>query len=105
MQNITVDQLKSRIEAGEQLNLIDVREDIERSEFHIGGRHIRLRKIQDMDIEEIDNLKNEEVICYCRSGNRSQMACLMLEHQGFTNTHNLAGGMLEWTNKFGNVQP
>ena len=101
MQNITVEQLKARIDAGEQLNLVDVREDIERSDFHIGGRHIKLRRIQDMDVEEIEDLKNEEVICYCRSGNRSQMACLMLEHMGFTNTINVAGGMLDWTEKFG----
>jgi rhodanese-related sulfurtransferase len=102
MQTITVEQLKSRMDAGEQLNLLDVREDNERAEFNIGGTHFRLRRIQDMAIEDIENLKNEEVICYCRSGNRSQMACLMLEHMGFTNTVNVAGGMLDWNEKFGN---
>jgi rhodanese-related sulfurtransferase len=101
MQNITAEQLKARIDAGEQLNLLDVREDIERNEFHIGGLHFRLRKIQDMAIEDIEDLKDKEVICYCRSGQRSQMACLMLEHMGFQNTVNLTGGVLDWKEKFG----
>jgi rhodanese-related sulfurtransferase len=101
MQNITVDELKARIDAGEKLNLLDVREDVERAEFHIGGEHFRLRRIQDMAIEDIEDLKDEEVICYCRSGQRSQSACLMLEHMGFKNTVNVTGGMLAWREKFG----
>lgn len=101
MQNITVEELKARIDGGEKLNLLDVREDNERAEFNIGGMHFRLRKIQEMAIEEIEDLKNEEVICYCRSGRRSQMACLLLEHQGFTNTINMTGGVEEWTAKLG----
>jgi len=101
MKNITVNDLKARIDAGEKLNLIDVREDIERADFHIGGTHFRLRRIQEMAIEDIEDLKDEEVIIYCRSGNRSQMAGLMLEYMGFKNTVNLTGGMLDWIEKFG----
>ncbi len=101
MQNITVEQLKARIDAGEKLNLLDVREDIERADFNIGGTHFRLRRIQDMAIEDIEDLKDEEVICYCRSGQRSQMACLMLEHMGFKNTVNVTGGVLDWMEKHG----
>lgn len=101
MTQITVEQLKARIDAGEHLNLLDVREDIERADFHIGGLHFRLRRIQDMAVEDIENLKDEEVICYCRSGNRSQMACLMLEHMGFKNTVNVSGGIIDWIDKYG----
>jgi rhodanese-related sulfurtransferase len=101
MENISVEQLKARMDAGEKLNLIDVREDIERADFHIGGTHFRLRRIQDMAIEDIEDLKDEEVICYCRSGQRSQMACLMLEHMGFKNTVNVTGGVLDWMEKYG----
>ena len=78
-----------------------MREDNERAEFNIGGTHFRLRRIQEMAIEDIEDLKTEEVICYCRSGQRSQMACLMLEHLGFTNTTNVTGGVNEWLEKFG----
>jgi rhodanese-related sulfurtransferase len=101
MENITVEQLKARIDAGENINLLDVREDVERSDFHIGGRHFRLGRIQEMAIEDIEDLKEEEVICYCRSGKRSQTACLMLEHMGFKKTVNVKGGFLDWIEKYG----
>jgi rhodanese-related sulfurtransferase len=99
MKTISVEELKKRMDSNENLNLLDVREDIENAEFNIGGTHFRLRRIQDMAIEDIEHLKDEEVICYCRSGQRSQMACLMLEHLGFTNTVNLTGGVIEWQEK------
>ena len=54
-----------------------------------------------MQTEDIENLKDEEVICYCRSGNRSGQAALILEQIGFKNVKNLAGGMLGWREKFG----
>ncbi len=100
MTNISVEQLKARLDAGEKLNLLDVREDTERAEFHIGGMHFRLRRIQEMAIEDLEDLKDEEVICYCRSGNRSQMACLMLEHLGFKHTVNVTGGVVDWLEKY-----
>jgi rhodanese-related sulfurtransferase len=49
-----------------------------------------------MDTEDIDNWKDQEVICYCRSGNRSGQACMILESAGFTNVKNLTGGMMTW---------
>lgn len=101
MKHITVEELKARMDAGEKLNILDVREDAEHADFNIGGTHFRLRRIQDMAIEDIEDLKEEEVICYCRSGQRSQMACLMLEHMGFKNTVNVTGGLVDWTEKFG----
>lgn len=101
MQTITAEELKARIDAGEKLNIIDVREPHENAEFNIGGQLIPLGRIQSMDIDELDNLKNEEVIVYCRSGNRSGQACMILDTMGFTNTKNLTGGMLKWRETFG----
>ncbi len=101
MKNITVQELKEKLDSGTPINLIDVREDTEHADFNIGGLNFKLRRIQDMDIEEIEHLKNEEVICYCRSGQRSTMACLILEHLGFTNTINVTGGVIAWQDKFG----
>jgi len=101
MQNITVDEMKSRREAGEELYLVDVREPHENAEFNIGGILLPLGKVQTMQIDEIENWKDKEVICYCRSGNRSGQACLFLEMVGFKNTKNLVGGMLAWQEKFG----
>jgi rhodanese-related sulfurtransferase len=98
---ITADDVKFRLESGEKLNLVDVREPHENAEFNIGGVLVPLGKVQTMQIEDIDDLKNEEVIVYCRSGNRSGQAALMLETFGFTDVKNLAGGMLAWKEKFG----
>ena len=59
-----------------------------------------LGKIKDFDIDSIESLKDKEVIFYCRSGNRSGQAAMMLESMGFTNVKNLVGGMLAWQEKF-----
>jgi rhodanese-related sulfurtransferase len=101
MKNITVDELKSRLDAGEKINLIDCREPAEYAEFNIGGQLIPLGKFQTFQLDELEDLKDEEVIVHCRSGNRSMQACLILDTMGFKNTKNLVGGMLEWQDKFG----
>jgi rhodanese-related sulfurtransferase len=101
MKNINVEELKARMDAGEKLNLIDVREPNEYQEFNIGARLIPLGKITSMQADELDDLKNEEIILHCRSGKRSATAALFLESMGFTNTVNVTGGMLAWQEKFG----
>ena len=100
MENISVEELKSRLDSGEKLNIIDVREPHENAEFNIGGLLIPLGKIQTMQIDEIEDLKNQELILYCRSGNRSGQGCLFLDAMGYKNTKNLTGGMLAWQEKF-----
>ncbi|HQV59196.1 MAG: rhodanese-like domain-containing protein [Chitinophagaceae bacterium] len=101
MDIITVEELKARIDAGEKLNLIDCREPFEYAEFNIGAKLIPLGDIQRMQIEEIEDLKEEEIIIHCRSGQRSMMACMFLDTLGFKNTKNLIGGVLAWQEKFG----
>jgi rhodanese-related sulfurtransferase len=100
MTNISVEELKKRMDAGEKLNLLDVRQPEETAEFNIGGIALPLKKIQSLQTEDIDDLKEEEVICYCRSGNRSGTAALFLEQLGFKNVKNLTGGMLAWKERF-----
>jgi rhodanese-related sulfurtransferase len=104
MQNISVEELKSRMDAGEKLHMVDVREPYENADFNIGGTSLPLGKIQTMQIDEIEDWKDEEVICYCRSGNRSGQACLFLDMVGFKNTKNLTGGMLAWQEKYGTAK-
>lgn len=101
MNTITVDELKQRLDSGEKINLLDVREDHERAEFNIGGVHIPVGKVQAMQVDEIENWKDDEVIVYCRSGNRSGIATNFLEQMGFKNPVNLVGGMLAWREKNG----
>ena len=100
MINITAEEVKNRLDAGEKLHLIDVREPHENAEFNIGGLLMPLGKIQSMQVEDIEDLKNEEIILYCRSGNRSGISAAILDQLGFSNTKNLVGGMLAWQEKF-----
>jgi len=100
MDIITPEEVRQRLDAGETLNLVDVREPHEHAEFNIGGVLYPLGRIQQFDTAELENMKDREVICYCRSGNRSGQAALMLETMGFTHVRNLVGGMLAWREKF-----
>lgn len=101
MQNISTEELKAKLDAGEDVHLLDVREDHERADYNIGGTHIPLGKVQSLQIDEIEDWKEDEVIIYCRSGNRSGIAALLLDQVGFRNTKNLVGGMLAWKDKYG----
>lgn len=93
--DITVQELKERLDKGEKLNLIDVRNPDEYEEQNIGGLLIPLGDLPDR-IEEIENLKDEEVLIHCRSGARSARAQQFLEAQGFSNVRNVLGGILAW---------
>ncbi len=96
MQTITVEELKAKIDAGENINLVDVREPHEHTEFNIGGMLLPLGKVQTMQVDEIEDLKEDTVYVYCRSGNRSGQACLILDTMGFKQTVNVTGGMMAW---------
>ena len=100
MKTISVEALKAKIDAGEKINLVDVREPHEHEAYYIGGILLPLGKVQALETDDIDHLKNETVYVYCRSGNRSGQACLMLEPYGFKDIINVSGGMLAWQENF-----
>ncbi|UPK72363.1 rhodanese-like domain-containing protein [Chitinophaga filiformis] len=101
MENISVAELKKRIDSGEDLNIVDVREPHEHEDFNIGGILVPLGEIRAMQVDELEDLKDQEVIVYCRSGGRSGQAAMILETMGFQNVKNLTGGMLAWQEQFG----
>lgn len=96
MENITVSEVKQKIANGVEVRLLDVREPHERAEFNAGGVHIPLANVLGMQVDAIEDWKDDEVIVYCRSGKRSMQAGLFLESLGFKNIKNLEGGMLAW---------
>lgn len=96
MQTITVQELKNRLDASENIHLVDVREPYENADFNIGGVLLPLGDIRNMETDAIDEWKDEEIVLYCRSGNRSGIAAQILEQLGFKNPKNLTGGMLAW---------
>ncbi len=97
--DIDVTELKSKLDAGEDFLLIDVREPHEHQEFNVGGQLIPLGNIP-ASVEELYPHKDKEIVLYCRSGNRSGQAKMFLQQFGFTNLRNLEGGMLSWQETF-----
>jgi rhodanese-related sulfurtransferase len=100
MKTIDASTLKSKLDAGESLHLVDVREPSEHDEFNIGGILLPLGNIRVGEIDSIEDLRDKEVYLYCRSGNRSEQAALILESMGFSNVTNFVGGMLAWQEQF-----
>lgn len=102
MIQMSVEELKAKMDAGEKFNLLDVREDDERKDYNIGGIHHKLGLVQSMQLEPLEDLdKDHLLVVYCRSGRRSMVAGMVLEMVGFKNVANLEGGMLDWQAKFG----
>ena len=94
MKEITVQELKEKIDQGEDFQLIDVREDFEYEMSNLGGTLIPLGGIL-IEAEQI--ARDKPVIVQCRSGKRSAAAIMQLEQQlGLTNLYNLKGGILAW---------
>ncbi len=96
MKHITASELKQRIESGENIRIIDVREPAEYAESNMGGILLPLGHITNMQFEDIEDYKNDELIIHCKGGTRSMQACLILEQAGFTNLVNLTGGITAW---------
>lgn len=97
MNEITVRELKSKIDSGVDFQLIDVREENEREFTNIGGDHIPMGKVA----QSIDKIEMEkDVVIYCRSGSRSgQVVNLLEKNHGFKNLYNLKGGILAWADE------
>lgn len=97
MKEITVEELKEKIDRNEDFQLIDVREEFEYETSNLNGENIPLAQI----IIEKDKISTEKpVIVHCRSGKRSAQAILLLEREGYTNLSNLEGGILAWRDAF-----
>lgn len=92
---ISPKELKARLDRGDDLFLLDVREPHERDICHIGGELIPKGTIG----EQIQRIpQDKEIVVYCRSGGRSHAVAEQLKGVfGFQNVANLAGGVLRWS--------
>jgi adenylyltransferase/sulfurtransferase len=82
-------EFKDRIS---ELTILDIRTPYEIEELDLGGIQIPLDELL-MDIEQIEYLKNQEVIIICYTGLQSKIAQRILEKRGFKNLRNLEGGL------------
>ncbi|MEK0422088.1 MAG: hypothetical protein RLZZ161_1939, partial [Bacteroidota bacterium] len=87
MEDITVLELKSRLDNGTAPMIIDVRETWEFEEFNIGATLIPLAELPGK-LEDLEDHKQDEIVVHCRSGARSATAKAFLESQGFGKVRN-----------------
>jgi len=101
---ITVQDLRQKLEAGEQFVFIDVREPWEYEEFNLGAQLIPLNTLVN-SMYELEEHKDDLIVLHCRSGSRSAMAQGLLLANGFKNVLNLKGGVMAWQEAYGNTKP
>jgi hydroxyacylglutathione hydrolase len=99
---ITVEELKARLDRGEQPFILDVRERAEYDICNLGGYLIPLRQLPKR-ISELD--PNKEIVVHCQTGIRSQTAVELLYEAGFKNVKNLVGGIEAWAKRIDPSMP
>jgi rhodanese-related sulfurtransferase len=107
MKEITVQELKKKIDNNEKVFILDVREPFEQYQSKLDYDNSTLIPLGDLNnrVDEIESHKDEQVVCLCRSGARSAKACELLEDQGFENVANLKGGINQWAKDIDNSLP
>lgn len=95
--NITVQELKTKLDAGEDFLLLDVRTPYELTLASLPAAvHLPLQEL-DADHEKLAGWQDREVVCMCHHGGRSAQAQHYLLRNGFTNVKNLLGGIHAWS--------
>jgi adenylyltransferase/sulfurtransferase len=93
---IQVEELKQRLDAGENLFLLDVRDEHEYETSNIGGHLIPLPELSER-VHELDS--SREIVALCKMGPRGAKAVQLLHRAGFTKVRNLAGGIHAWSDR------
>src|SRR5579875_2523888 len=101
---ITVEQLKARLDQGDKPFILDVREPHEYAIVNLGAPLIPVGQVGPR-LNEIPVGRDEEIIVHCKSGGRSQKAAQELKAAGFTNVRNLAGGITAWADRIDPSMP
>lgn len=100
--DITPRELKARLDRGDDLFILDVREPHEYQICNIGGRLIPLGELS-RRAAELDS--SREIVAHCRSGKRSAEAVEFLRKAGFRKLWNLKGGILAWSDEVDSAMP
>ncbi len=95
---VTVDEVKNRVERGEKWALLDVREREEYREGHLDGALSLPRGFLEMRVEEAVPDKSAPIIAYCAGGVRSLIAARTLKEMGYENVVSMSGGYTAWKN-------
>ena len=88
--------LQARLDAGDDLLLLDVREPFEAEIARIPGARLLPLGQLEAQLSELDAWRARDVVVHCRTGGRSRRACELLRSKGFERVSNLAGGIEAW---------
>ena len=99
VREVTVDQVKPRLEAGERFVLIDTREESEWNAGHIPGAIHLGKGVIERDIERVVPDTSTEIVLYCGGGYRSALAARSLAQMGYANVASMDGGWRDWVQR------
>ena len=96
IREVSVEETRERLEAGEGARLIDVREDREWEAGHAAGAEHLGKGVIERDIERLVPDKSTELILYCGGGYRSALAAEVLQRMGYYDVSSMSGGWKAW---------
>jgi rhodanese-related sulfurtransferase len=96
VREVTVDQVKAKLDRGDQFHLVDVREESEWAKDHLPKAILLGKGIIERDIEQQVPGMGEEIVLYCGGGFRSALAADNLQKMGYTNVYSMDGGIRGW---------
>jgi rhodanese-related sulfurtransferase len=96
IREIPAQEVKQKLDDGEEFHLIDVREDHEWDQSHAAGAEHLGRGIIERDIEKVVPDKDSAIVLYCGGGYRSALAADNLQKMGYLNVYSLIGGIKAW---------
>jgi len=96
IREVTVGQVKTKLDRGEKFHLVDVREDSEWAVDHVAGAVHLGKGVIERDAEQRIPDKSAEIVLYCGGGFRSALAADNLQKMGYTNVYSMDGGIRDW---------
>lgn len=99
IREVSVDQVKAKLDRGETFHLVDVREESEWAKDHLPSALHLGKGIIERDVEQRIPDTGAEIILYCGGGFRSALAADNLQKMGYTNVFSMDGGIRDWRQK------
>ena len=96
IRELTVAQVKAKLDRGEKFHLVDVREESEFAADHLPGAKHLGKGILERDVEEAIPDTKAEIVLYCGGGFRSALAADNLQKMGYSNVFSMDGGIRDW---------
>ncbi len=99
VRELTVDEVKAKLDRKESFHLVDVREDSEWAKEHLPGAVHLGKGVIERDIEKAIPQTGAPIVLYCGGGFRSALAAEALQKMGYTNVWSMDGGFSGWRDK------